>query len=149
MEGSQLDEAAAFVVDLLERPGSQIHVLEGQMGLDEALVVPGHPDEFELEAIARRDPGGVWAVDGGSCVVADARSFQVAGYRAARVRFANGTTDAVDRRTLTVRAVSPEEMQALARAVLTDLCGAEPERIPDLPRPRALMNLATVCRASS
>ncbi len=135
VEGSQLDEAAAFVVDLLERPGSQIHVLEGQMGLDEALVVPGHPDAFELEAIARRDPGRVWAVDGGSCVVADARSFQVAGYRAARVRFANGTTDAVDRRTLTVRAVSPEEMQALARAVLTDLCGAEPERIPDLPRP--------------
>src|SRR5262245_15854584 len=31
----QLDRAAAFVVDLIERPATDIHVLEGQVGLDE------------------------------------------------------------------------------------------------------------------
>ena len=67
VEGAQLDDAASFVVDLLEHPASEIHVLEGQVSLDEALVVPGHPDAFELGAVDARDPGTVWAVDGGSC----------------------------------------------------------------------------------
>jgi hypothetical protein len=110
-------------------------VLEGQLGLDEALVVPGDPSSFELEAVTPADPGSVWAIDGGSCVVADGRSFQVAGYRAARVRFSGGTTVAVERPPLTVRAVSPEEMERVARSTHTRLCGAEPERLPELPRP--------------
>ena len=147
VEGDQLDDAASFVVDLLERPASQIHVLEGQASLDEALVVQGHPDAFELAPVAASDPGTVWAVDGGSCVVADGRSFQVAAYRAARVRFAGGLTEVVERPTLTVRAVSPEEMQALARSALTELCGQEPERLPELPRPvDALREWAEVAR---
>ncbi len=135
VERGDLEEAASFVVDLLDRPSSEIHVLEGQLGLDEALVVPGDPGSFELEAVATADPGVVWAIDGGSCVVADGRSFQVAGFRAARVRFAGGSTVAVERAPLTVRAVSPEVMDRLARATLTELCGVEPERLPDLPRP--------------
>ena len=135
VERDRLDEAASFVVDLLERPGSDIHVLEGQLGLDEALVVPGHPDAFELSPVASIDPGIVWAVDGGSCTVADGRSFQVAAFRAARVRFAGGETVAVERPQLDVRAVAPEEMARLARVTLTELCGAEPERLPELPRP--------------
>src|SRR5436189_4473097 len=48
-----LDEAATFVVDLLERPGSDIRVAEGQIGLAEDLVVPGHPDAFELRTLQR------------------------------------------------------------------------------------------------
>jgi len=135
VEGGQLDEAASFVVDLLEHPASGIRVLEGQTSLDEALVVQGHPDAFELTPLATAEPGTVWAVDGGSCVVADGRSFQVSAYRAARVRFASGVTELVERPILTVRAVSREEMQGLARAILTELCGQEPERLPDLPRP--------------
>ncbi len=135
VERGELDEAASFVVDLLERPSSEIHVLEGQLGLDEALVVPGHPDAFELEAVRPLDPGVVWAVDGGSFVVADGRSFQVAGFRAARVRFAAGATVEVDRPPLTVRALSPEVMMRLARTTLAELCGTEPERLPELPRP--------------
>lgn len=135
VEGDQLDDAASFVVDLLERPASEIHVLEGQASLDEALVVQGHPDAFELTPVIPAEPGTVWAVDGGSCVVADGRSFQVAAYRAARVRFAGGLTEVVERPTLTVRAVSPEEMQAVARTILTELCGQEPERLPEMPRP--------------
>lgn len=135
VEPAHLEEAASFVIDLLERPASEIHVLEGQMGLDEALVVPGHPDAFVLEPVRLENPGVVWAIDGGSCVVADGRSFQVAGFRAARVRFAGGATVEVDRSSLSVRAVSPEEMARLARATLTELSGAEPERLPELPRP--------------
>jgi hypothetical protein len=135
VEGDQLDAAASFVVDLLEHPATQIHVLEGQASLDEALVVDGHPDAFALVRVAEGDPGTVWAIDGGSCVVADGRSFQVAGYRAARVRFSDGVTELVERPTLTIRAVSPEEMQVLARATLAELCGQEPERLPELPRP--------------
>ncbi len=135
VEPGRLDEAATFVVELLERPASEIHVLEGQLGLDEALVVPGHPDGYELDPVEPADPGTVWAVDGGSCVVADGRSFQVAAYRAARVRFSGGATVGVDRPQLVVRAVSPEEMARLARSALTELCGAEPERLPELPRP--------------
>ena len=131
----QLDRAAAFVVDLIERPATDIHVLDGQAGLDDALVVMGHPDAYELGLVEATDPGTVWAVDGGSCTVADGRSFQVAAYRAARVRFAGGQTTDVERPQLEVRAVSPEEMERLAREALTDLCGSEPERLPDLPRP--------------
>ena len=135
VERDRLDEAASFVVELLERPASEIRVLEGQMGLDEALVVAGHPDAFELEPVAPAEPGTVWAVDGGSCTVADGRSFQVAAFRAARVRFEGGQTVDVERPQLDVRAVAPEEMALLARATLTELCGSPPERLPDLPRP--------------
>jgi hypothetical protein len=135
VERTQLDQAASFVVDLLERPGSEIRVLEGQLRLDEALVVPGHQDAYELTALTPTHAGTVWAVDGGSCVVADGRSFQVAAFRAARVRFDRGRTVEVDRPQLVVRAVSPEEMDRLARMTLADLCGAEPERVPELPRP--------------
>jgi hypothetical protein len=135
VEAEQLDRAAAFVVDLVERPATDIHVLEGQVGLDEALVVVGHPDAYELGRIEPVEPGTVWAVDGGSCTVADGRSFQVGAYRAARVRFAGDRTTDVERPQLDVRAVSPEEMERLARETLTDLCGSEPKRLPDLPRP--------------
>jgi NurA domain len=135
VERDRLDAAASFVVDLLERPASEIRVLEGQLGLDQALVVPGHPDAFELSAVTPVEPGTVWAVDGGSCTVADGRSFQVAAFRAARVRFEDGQTVDVERPQLDVRAVAPEEMARLARATLTELCGSEPERLPELPRP--------------
>jgi hypothetical protein len=134
-ERGQLDDAAGFVVDLLERPGGDVRVLEAQLGLDQALVVEGHPDAYELVSIEPVDPGVVWAIDGGSCVVADGRSFQVVGHRAARVRFEDGATATVERPSLVVHAVSSEEMDRLARAALTELCGAEPERLPDLPRP--------------
>ncbi|HEY7661451.1 MAG TPA: DNA double-strand break repair nuclease NurA [Actinomycetota bacterium] len=135
VEPGQLDEAASFVVDLLERPGTDIRVVEGQIALDEALVVPGHPDAFDLRHVEPEPPGRVWAVDGGSCVIADGRSFQVAAFRAARVRFTSGSTDLIERPPMSVRAVPPEEVASLARSVLTELCGSEPERIPDIPRP--------------
>ena len=77
----------------------------------------------------------MWAVDGGSCLLADARSFQVAAYRASRVRFRAGVTDLVEAPPLQVRALSHEEMGRIAREVLTELCGAEPDRLPEMPRP--------------
>jgi hypothetical protein len=135
VERDHLDAAASFVVDLLERPASEIRVVEGQLGLDEALVVPGHPDAFELSPVTPVDPGTVWAVDGGSCTVADGRSFQVVAFRAARVRFDEGQTVDVQRPQLDVRAVASEEMARLAWATLTELCGDEPERLPEIPRP--------------
>jgi hypothetical protein len=134
-EGTGLDDAAHFVVELLERPGSDIHVAEGQLGLAEELVVPGHPDSFEIAPLPIRGPGTVWAVDGGSCLLADGRSFQVAAYRAARVRFSGGVTDVVESPPLTVRALSTDEMATIAREALTELCGSEPEEIPEIPRP--------------
>lgn len=130
-----LEEAAAFVVDLLERPASDIRVTEGQLGLGEEVVVDGTPEGFELLPLSPTDPGTVWAVDGGSCLVADGRSFQVAGYRAARVRFSGGATDLVEAPPLTVRALAGEQLEGIAREALTVLCGAEPERLPELPRP--------------
>src|SRR5512141_2541156 len=60
------DAAAEFVVGLLADPGADIRVHEGQLGLAEEIVVPGHPDAFELRPIEAADPGTVWAVDGGS-----------------------------------------------------------------------------------
>jgi hypothetical protein len=130
-----LDAAASFVLDLIECPAAEIRVLEGQLGLEDDLVVPGHPDDFELVRLAPVDPGTMWAIDGGSTVVADGRSFQVAAYRVGRVRFAAGVTDVVESPPLRVRAVSSREMGRLATEILTELCGAEPERIPELPRP--------------
>lgn len=130
-----MDAAAAFTVDLLTHPAADIRVAEGQLGLTEDLVVQGHPDAFPITPLSPADPGTVWATDGGSCVVADGRSFQVAAYRAARVRLRDQATDLVESPPLDVRAVSQAEAAAMAREALTELCGAEPERIPDIPRP--------------
>lgn len=135
VRGAQLDEAAAFVVDLLREPGTDIRVVGGQLELSDDVVVPGHPDAFELVAVAGADPGVVWAVDGGSCVIADGRSFQVAAFRVARVRFAGGTTDLVESPALEVRPVSADRIRHIARAALMELTGEQVEQVPDLPRP--------------
>ena len=129
-----LDEAAAFVADLLERPGRDIRIAERQLDLGEDLVVSGHPDAFDIDPLDPRDPGVVWAVDGGSCLVADGRSFSVAAHRVARVRFFGGVTELVESPALQVNAVSGERLARLAREALADL-GEDPERLPDLPRP--------------
>jgi len=134
-ESRGLEEAASFVVELLERPGSDVHVLDAQLGLGDELVFSAHPNDFELHPIEPRDPGTVWAIDGGSTVLADGRSFQVAATRAARVRLRDGATDLVESPPLEVRALSHEEMQRISREVLTELCGAPPERLPEMPRP--------------
>jgi hypothetical protein len=130
-----LDEAASFVVELLERPASEIRVAEGQLDLLEDVVMAGHPDAFDLTSLSPTEPGTVWAVDGGSCMLADGRSFQVAAYRASRVRFRGGQTDVVESPPLTVRALSTEVVERIAREQLTQLCGSEPERLPELKRP--------------
>src|ERR671914_857465 len=109
-----LDDAASFVVDLLDRPASEIRVLEGQLGLDHDVVLEGHPDAFALTPLSPIEPGTVWGIDGGSSVLADGRSFQVAAYRAARVRFSDGKTDVVEAPPLSVRALSADEMRGIA-----------------------------------
>ena len=131
----RLDDAADYVVRLLGDPGGEIRVAGGQLELGDDLVVPGHPDAFELMSLEPRAPGCVWAIDGGSCVVADGRAFQVAAFRAARVRFEGGATELVESPALDVRAVSGSTLVAAARDTLRDLLGAEPEAIPELPRP--------------
>lgn len=130
----QLERAAAFVVGLLNDPAAEIRVAGAQLELSEDLVVPGHPDGFELAALDRREPGTVWAVDGGSCLVADARSFSVAAYRVARVRFAEGVTELVESPALEVMALSGDRLARIARDALLEL-GESPEQLPDLPRP--------------
>jgi hypothetical protein len=131
----RIDEAADYVVRLLLDPASEIRVVGGQLELGDDLVVRGHPDDIGLELIEGREPGRVWAIDGGSCVVADGRAFQVAAFRAARVRFDQGATDLVEAPPLEIRAVSGALVQDAARETLTELLGHEPEAIPDLPRP--------------
>ena len=133
-----LDEAASFVVDLLERPASEIRVLEGQLGLEDDVVVAGHPDAFELTPLSPTEPGTVWAVDGGSCIVADGRSFQVAAYRAARVRFQGDMIDLVETPPLTVEALSTEQLRRL-RAELQDVARADGDRAPEGGRPVDLL----------
>ena len=133
--GGQLDDAAGFVVGLLADPATSIRVVGGQLEFGDDVVVPGHPDDFELATVAARDPGTVWAIDGGSCVVADARAFQVAAVRAARVRFSGGVTELVESPALDVRAISDTIAPELARQALTELMGTEPERVPELARP--------------
>ena len=82
-----------------------------------------------------RDPGRVWAIDGGSCLVADGRAFQVAAFRAARVRFEHAHTSLVESPALELRAVSAHVVNRLAREALRELLGHDPDSIPDLPRP--------------
>jgi hypothetical protein len=134
--GGQLDTAASFVVQLLHDPGKDVRVFSGQLGLDEEITVPGTPDGYALEHVDPLEPGTVWALDGGSCVVADGRAFQVVATRAARVRFTGGVTDLVEHPPLDLRAVSQDLAETIARQALGDLCGADmPEEIPELPRP--------------
>jgi len=135
VERHTLDRAAAFVVELLERPGTDIRVAEGQPELGEDLVVSGHPDSFEILPVSAHAPGTVWAIDGGSCVIADGRSFQVGAHRAARVRFSGDATEVVDRPPLVVRPTSAELVPRLALEALTALFGQEPDRLPDVKRP--------------
>lgn len=130
-----LDEAASFVIELLERPASHIRVAEAQLDLLEDVVIDGHPDSFDLTPLSPTAPGTVWAVDGGSCMLADGRSFNVAAYRASRVRYSEGRTDVIESPPLTVRALSSDEIEGIAREQLTQLCGSEPERLPELTRP--------------
>jgi hypothetical protein len=130
-----LDDAAGYVARLLRDPGDEIRVAGGQLELGEDLVVPGHPDGFALTAIEPLDAGRVWAIDGGSCVVADGRAFQVAASRVARVRFVGGATELVESPALDVRAVSGSTLAAAARAALRELLGSDPESLPELPRP--------------
>jgi hypothetical protein len=134
-DNTGLEDAASFVVDLLERPGDDIRVAEGQLGLGDDLVLRGHPNRFELTALSPTDPGAVWAVDGGSCVLADGRSFQVAAYRPARVRFAGGVTERVEAPPLEVRALSRDEMTRIHRRELEAMGASLPETTPDIPRP--------------
>jgi hypothetical protein len=137
-DNTGLEDAASFVVDLLERPGDDIRVAEGQLGLGEDLVLRGHPDRFELAALSPTDPGSVWAVDGGSCVLADGRSFQVAAFRAARVRFAGGVTELVEAPPLEVRAVSRDELRRL-RADLEPVAAPDQEGTSGTLRPIDLL----------
>ena len=130
-----LDDAASFVVDLLERPAADIRIAEGQLGLADDLVVDGHPDGFPIAPLSPVEPGTVWAVDGGSCVLADGRSFQVAAYRAARVRFSEGATDVVESPPLGVRALSRDEMRRLYLEELERMACPPPETVPDIGRP--------------
>jgi hypothetical protein len=130
-----LDDAASFVVDLLDRPAADIRIVEGQLGLDEDLVVDGHPDAFTIAPLSPIESGTVWAVDGGSCVLADGRSFQVAAYRAARVRFTEGVTDLVESPPLTVRALSRDEMRRLYAEQLDRMGCPRQETVPDIARP--------------
>jgi hypothetical protein len=51
------------------------------------------------------------------------------------VRFAGEVTDLVESPPLHVRALSTAELESIAREALAELCGAPPERLPDLPRP--------------
>jgi hypothetical protein len=130
-----MEDAASFVVGLLDRPAAQIRVAEGQLGLLEDVVVDGHPDAFDLTPLSPTDPGTVWAVDGGSSVLADGRSFQVAAYRAARVRFRDGATDVVASPPFTVRALSTDEMRGVVRQALERLGSPVPDELPRIPRP--------------
>lgn len=130
-----LDEAASFVIDLLERPASEVRVAEGQLELLDDVVVEGHPDRFELTPLSPTPPGTVWAVDGGSCTLADGRSFQVGATRAARVRFRDGITDVVEAPPLDVHALTAEEAARLYRDRLARMGAPEPEELPRITRP--------------
>jgi hypothetical protein len=130
-----LDEAASFVIDLLERPASEVRVAEGQLELLDDVVVEGHPDRFELTTLSPASPGTVWAVDGGSCTLADGRSFQVGATRAARVLFRDGMTQVVEAPPLDVHALTAEEAARLYRERLARMGAPEPEELPRISRP--------------
>ncbi|HEX2026129.1 MAG TPA: hypothetical protein VHH92_07015, partial [Actinomycetota bacterium] len=130
-----MEDAASFVVSLLDRPSSEVRVVEGQLGLLDDVVFEGHPDGFELTPLSPADPGIVWAVDGGSTVLADGRSFQVAATRAARVRFSAGATDLVEAPPLSVQAVSQDEMRGLYRGTLERMRCEIPDDVPEGLRP--------------
>ena len=128
-------EAASFVIDLLERPASEVRVAEGQLELLDDVVVEGHPDRFELTPLSPAPPGTVWAIDGGSCTLADGRSFQVGATRAARVRFRGGVTDIVEAPPLDVRALTSDEGSRLYRERLKRMDAPQPEELPRISRP--------------
>ncbi|HYZ11002.1 MAG TPA: DNA double-strand break repair nuclease NurA, partial [Actinomycetota bacterium] len=108
---------------------------EGQLELGDDVVVEGHPDRFDLVPLSPTPPGTVWAVDGGSCTLADGRSFQVAATRAARVRFRDGVTDLVEAPPLEVRALTADEAARLYRDRLARMDAPEPDEPPRIPRP--------------
>src|ERR671918_771827 len=104
-------------------------------GLDDDVVVEGHPDRFDLVPLSPAPPGTVWAVDGGSCTLADGRSFQVGATRAARVRFRDGVTDLIEAPPLEVRALTANEAARLYRDRLARMGAPQREEQHRIARP--------------
>jgi hypothetical protein len=64
--------------------------------------------DLEIRPLTRaKAPGDVWAIDGGQCLVADARCVQLIATRAARVRYQGGTCVLEDEGELTATIVTP------------------------------------------
>jgi hypothetical protein len=64
--------------------------------------------DLEIRPLTRASaPGDVWAVDGGQCLVADARCVQLIATRAARIRFRAGACVLEDEGDLVATVVSP------------------------------------------
>src|SRR5947209_16140210 len=78
-----LEHAAARLAELLT---GRVAALSDPAGRDLVFEAEVHPRPLDR----RPAPVDVWAVDGGQCVVADARCVQLLVTRAARVRYAAG-----------------------------------------------------------
>jgi hypothetical protein len=98
-------------------------------GPSSELVFDGEP---VVAPLARRDPPPeVWAVDGGQCLVADARCLQLLATRAARVRFLGGACALEDEGEIraTLLGGTAERQAALAGL---ELAGIAPETSVDV-----------------
>lgn len=135
VRAGDLDDAASFVTRLLREPASEIRVTEGQLEFPDELVVAARLGEFAFAPLEPVAPGRVWAIDGGSCIVADGRTFQVAGFRVGRVRFNRGATEMVESAPVSLRAVSRSQLAELAGSALGDLGEHAAELPSDIPRP--------------
>src|SRR5207253_2611926 len=108
--GTTLETAAARLAALLTGGGA-------------ALADPAGSDlEFEPEIRLRplvrgSAPLDVWAVDGGQCVVADARCLQLLVTRAARVRFRDGRCELEEEGSLDAHVVGGGEARAAVDAL--------------------------------
>jgi hypothetical protein len=98
---SSLEVAAERLAALLTGASPELSEPTGRSDLE------FHPD-LELRPLTRAvAPADVWAVDGGQCLVADARCVQLIATRAARIRFQGGACVLEDEGDLTATVVSP------------------------------------------
>ena len=119
-----LEAAAGRLAALLKGESTELSEPSGRSDLELAADVAVRP-----LARAATAPADVWAVDGGQCLVADARCVQLLVTRAARVRYREGVCALEDDGELTATVVVPGgavdvnllrdrgEWQAVARCV--------------------------------
>ena len=114
----EIAAAAARVKAYLDAPAETVREADAEAA-ETQRELESRLENFSFERLRVPTPAeaAVWAVDGGSLLLEEAKTFQVVAYRAGRVRFVCGATDVEEIEPLAIKVVSRGDVSAVARDV--------------------------------